>query len=344
MRVANFDFDLPRERIAVRPISPRDAARLLVVSDQMSDRSVRDLPSLLEPGDVMVLNDTRVLPARLSGRRGEARIDITLHRHVDGAVWLAFARPAKRLRPGESVVFGADFSAEVMSRRAGEVRLRFNCEGAVLGAALARYGRAPLPPYISRDEGPDSKDGTDYQTIYAVREGAVAAPTAGLHFSSALFQALDDRGIQRAFVTLHVGAGTYLPVTVDDTDDHRMHGEWGEVDAEAVLKISGARKAGKRVVAVGSTSLRLLEWAADESGQIAPFKGEVDLFIVPGYGFKVVDMMLTNFHLPRSTLFMLVCAFAGTERMKTAYSHAIHAGYRFYSYGDACLLGRQEDR
>ena len=348
MKVSEFDFELPKARIAARPASPRDSARLLEVGTARPvDRLISELPACLRPGDLLVVNDTKVIPARLAGRRGTARIEATLHKRVDGRCWDAFARPAKKLREGDVVTFGARLhggalSATVVAKgEGGEVRLAFDREGAPLDAALDAAGVAPLPPYIPRERGPDARDREDYQTIFAARRGAVAAPTAGLHFTGRLLAALDARGVTRAAVTLHVGAGTFLPVKTEDTADHRMHGEWGRLDTETADAIESARAAGGRIVAVGTTSLRLLEAAAGEDGRVRPFEGEIDLFITPGYRFKAVDLLLTNFHLPRSTLFMLVCAFAGTARMKAAYGHAIEAGYRFYSYGDATLLHRE---
>ena len=340
MRVDAFDFDLPREAIATRPARPRDSARLLDLSAGLAHRGVAELPALLRPGDVMVFNDTRVIPTRLTGTRGEARVALTLHMRMGADRWRAFARPAKRLRPGDRIVFADDFSAAVEARDGPEVDLVFDRAGAALAEALQRHGTMPLPPYLRRDA--DARDRDDYQTVFARCEGAVAAPTAGLHFTDRLLQAIDARGIARRFVTLHVGAGTFLPVSVEDTADHQMHAEWCELAPDTAVAINRCRAAGGRIVAVGTTVVRLLESAARPDGSVEAFTGEVDLFIEPGYRFKVVDLMLTNFHLPRSTLFMLVCAFAGTERMKAAYAEALAAGYRFYSYGDACLLARAE--
>ena len=342
MKVADFEFELPEDRIADRPVEPRATARLLVVRpDGFEDRIVRDLPELLAPGDLLVLNDTKVIPARLRGRRGEAKVEVTLHKEEAPGRWRVFARPAKRLRPGDRVVFTDDFSAEVAAKgEAGELTLSFDRAGVDLMKALEAHGEMPLPPYISRPQGATARDRQDYQTVYAAREGAVAAPTAGLHFTDALFDALERKGVERVFVTLHVGAGTFLPVKAERVADHAMHAEYGEVSDVAAARINAARDAGGRIVAVGTTSLRLLESAAGETGAIRPFADETDIFIVPGTPIRTADMLLTNFHLPRSTLFMLVCAFAGTERMKAAYAHAIGAGYRFYSYGDACLLER----
>ena len=340
MKVDAFDFEFPRELIAARPAVPRDAARLLEVGDDgFHDRRFGDLPCRLRRGDMVVFNDTRVIPVRLNGRRGAARVEVTLHKKVSASCWDAFARPARKLAVGDSVVFGDDFAAEVVGKGGGgEVRLRFAAEGAGLRAALERHGVTPLPPYIRR--APDARDARDYQTVYAREDGAVAAPTAGLHFTPDLFAALDRRGVRSAYLTLHVGAGTFLPVTVADTRDHRLHPEFGRIAAAAATAVNDARAAGGRIVAVGTSALRLLESAADDTGRVEPADGEVELFITPGYRFKVVDLLLTNFHLPRSTLFMLVCAFAGIERMHAAYAHAKRAGYRFYSYGDGSLLHR----
>ena len=344
MKLSDFDFDLPRELIATEPARPRDASRLLVVPARegaFEDRAVRDLPLLLRPGDLLVLNDTRVIPARLLGRRGEAAIEVTLHKAEGTGRWRAFARPAKRLKEGQRIAFAPEFSAVVAEKgEAGEVVLDFGADDTTLVALLERHGEMPLPPYIKRPKGGSAGDRGDYQTVYARREGAVAAPTAGLHFTPALFAALEARGIGRTFVTLHVGAGTFLPVKVDDVSKHVMHAEWGEVSAEAAAAIAAARARGGRIVSVGTTSLRLLESAADESGAVRAWQGETRLFITPGARIRTADMLLTNFHLPRSTLFMLVSAFAGLARMKAAYAHAVARRYRFFSYGDACLLER----
>ena len=341
MRTALFDFALPEERIALRPASPRDSARMLrVAPGLLDDLRVRDLPAQLRPGDLLVVNDTRVVPARLAGRRGAARIEATLHQRLDGARWRAFARPAKRLAVGQTVEFGPGFAAVVRARgERGEVVLDFGLDDAAFDAALARHGAAPLPPYVKRPGGPDARDAADYQTVFARRPGAVAAPTAGLHFTPGLLDRLEAAGVGRAAVTLHVGAGTFRPVDADDTRGYRLHAEWGEVGAEAARAVARTRAAGGRVVAVGTTAARLLETAAAAAdGAVRPFAGETDLFIAPGYRFRAVDALLTNFHLPRSSLFMLVCAFSGLERMRAAYAHAVERGYRFYSYGDACLL------
>jgi S-adenosylmethionine:tRNA ribosyltransferase-isomerase len=357
MRTDLFDFELPADRIALRPASPRDAARLLVVrpgqTPEQDDRIVRELPDLLRPGDQLVVNDTKVIPAALHGRRigraTEPKIEATLIRRLDGSRWRALVKPAKRLEAGDVVRFGEegkvcflgqlDATVEQKGER-GEVTLAFAFHGPVLDQAIAERGDMPLPPYIAGRRPADEQDRTDYQTRFARQEGAVAAPTAGLHFTDALVERLAARGIGLNTVTLHVGAGTFLPVTAEDTSGHQMHAEWGSVDAATTDALNGARAAGGRIVAVGSTSLRLLESAADEAGVICPFSAETSIFITPGYRFRAVDLMLTNFHLPRSTLFMLVAAFGGLDTMRRAYVHAIAAGYRFYSYGDACLLHR----
>ena len=353
MRVDAFDFDLPDDRIAIRPASPRDSARLLVVKpgEDLSDTTVNRLPGLLRPGDVLVFNDTKVIPAQLEGVRiradgATAHVGATLHMRVGPDRWKAFIRGAKKLKPGDRVDFGAnghDLAAEVLSKGdEGEAELRFDRAGGELDAALALVGHVPLPPYIASKRAEDAQDRRDYQTIYAREKGAVAAPTAGLHFTDDLFAALDEAGIRRAFVTLHVGAGTFLPVKAEDTTAHKMHAEIGHVDAQTAAILNETRANGGRVVAVGTTSLRLLESAASESGQIEPWAGATDIFITPGYRFRAVDVLMTNFHLPRSTLFMLVSAFSGLDTMRAAYAHAIETGYRFYSYGDACLLFPQE--
>lgn len=353
MRVDLFDFDLPEDRIALRPAEPRDAARLLVVrpGEGVEDRGVVDLPGLLQPGDVMIFNDTKVIPAQLKGvrRRGEAsaQVDATLHMRVAPDRWLAFVRPGKRVAPGDRIHFGHDgnscflgaLDATVLEKgERGEVLLAFDLSGAVLDEALHTVGHIPLPPYIASKRPDDERDRTDYQTIFARDEGAVAAPTAGLHFTPELFANLDARGIERHFVTLHVGAGTFLPVKADDTADHKMHAETGSVSEETAAAINAARARGSRIVAVGTTSLRLLESAADEDGRLSAWSGPTSIFITPGYRFRIVDVLMTNFHLPRSTLFMLVSAFSGLDTMRAAYVHAIENGYRFYSYGDASLL------
>jgi S-adenosylmethionine:tRNA ribosyltransferase-isomerase len=339
MRVDAFDFELPKHLIADHPARPRDAARLLAVGRALDDRVIGDLPSLLRRGDLLVVNDTRVIPTRLVGSRGAARIEATLHRDLGGGAWRAFVKGAKRLKPGDRLVFGDGFAAEVAAKHdEGDLTLRFALEGADFRAALTRLGSMPLPPYIKRAPGGDARDLQDYQTVFARRDGAVAAPTAGLHFTERLLQALDAAGVERLAVTLHVGAGTFLPVKVEDTREHRMHAETGVIDEAAAQRINAARARKGRVVAVGTTSLRLLESAADDGGRVRSFAGETTLFITPGYRFRAVDLLLTNLHLPRSTLFMLVAAFAGLERMRAAYAHAVARGYRFFSYGDACLL------
>ena len=341
MRLDDFDFDLPPDRIAQQPARPRDVARLLVVQrDGVLDRVIRDLPGLLRQGDLLVVNDTRVIPVRLTGRRGEAKVEVTLHKAEGAGVWRAFAKPAKRLTPGDRLVFGR-LAAEVAAKgEGGEVTLAFDRQGDALAQALEAEGAMPLPPYIRR-AAPEATDRADYQTLFAARPGAVAAPTAGLHFTPDLLAAVEARGVMLAKVTLHVGAGTFLPVRAERVEEHKMHAEWGEVGAAAAEAVQRTRAGGGRVVAVGTTALRLLETAARADGTVRPFSGETDLFILPGYPFKAVDVLMTNFHLPKSTLFMLVSAFAGTARMRAAYAHAIAAGYRFYSYGDACLLERE---
>ncbi|MFD1694308.1 tRNA preQ1(34) S-adenosylmethionine ribosyltransferase-isomerase QueA [Roseibium aestuarii] len=352
MRVDLFDFDLPNERIALRPARPRDAARMLVVrpgaEPVLSDRGVRDLPGLLEPGDALVFNDTRVIPAQLEGTRtrGEAvaKISATLHLRSGPDRWKAFVRPAKKLAVGETVVFAAADGSATLTATAeakndtGEVLLVFDRSGPDLDQGLAEVGHIPLPPYIALKRGEDAQDREDYQTIFADRKGAVAAPTAGLHFTPALLQALSERGIEQHKVTLHVGAGTFLPVKADDTDAHQMHAEWGEVSPETAAALQAVRARGNKVVAVGTTSLRILESAAQGEGGLAAFSGETEIFITPGYRFRAIDGLMTNFHLPKSTLFMLVSAFSGLETMRAAYAHAIETEYRFYSYGDASLL------
>ncbi len=341
---ADFDFDLAPERIAQQPARPRESARLLEVAPgRLADRVVRDLPNLLRPGDVLVANDTKVIPAQLAARRGEARIGVTLDRPLPGGSWHALLRNARRVRAGDRLTFdGAAQFADVVSRdNEGGAILRFSAEGDGFDAFLRVAGALALPPYIHRPAGPTEADGGDYQTVFARHPGAVAAPTAGLHFTPALLAALEARGVRRELVTLHVGAGTFLPMRSDIIDAHTLHPEQGAIDASVAARINAAREAGGRIVAVGTTSLRLLETAADQAGRIQPHDAETRLFIRPGHGFRTADLLLTNFHLPRSTLFMLVCAFAGIARMRTAYAHAIERGYRFYSYGDACLLQRE---
>lgn len=347
MDVALFDFDLPEELIALRPASPRDSARLLVVhgDGHLEHRTVRDLPEYLNSGDAMVVNDTRVIPARLHGvrRRGGtgARIELLLHRRLADDRYAALARPAKKLAAGDMLNFSG-LTARVAARgEAGEVDVIFEAAGAALDAAIAAAGEMPLPPYIARKRATDAQDASDYQTIFARQEGSVAAPTAGLHFTPALLSALAARGVTREALTLHVGLGTFLPVTADDTVQHRMHAEQALLDAAVAARLNGVHAGGKRIAAAGTTSLRTLESAADESGILHPLDRATDIFITPGYRFRAVDMLLTNFHLPRSTLFMLVSAFMGLKIMKAAYAEAVGRGYRFYSYGDACLLLRR---
>ncbi|GAA3073017.1 tRNA preQ1(34) S-adenosylmethionine ribosyltransferase-isomerase QueA [Rhizobium viscosum] len=360
MRVDLFDFDLPDERIALRPAEPRDSARLLVVDPNgqpvLSDHRVFDLPFFLRTGDALVFNDTKVIPAQLEGIRhregaGGQQVSATLHMRIGANKWKAFAKPGKRIKEGDRIAFGhsgescmiGSLDATVEEKgEAGEVTLAFDLSGPALDEAIAGVGHIPLPPYIAAKRPEDERDRADYQTIYAREEGAVAAPTAGLHFTPGLFEALDKAGIERHFVTLHVGAGTFLPVKADDTDDHKMHLESGYVSAEIAAKLNAVRERGGRIICVGTTSLRLIESATEENGEIKPWAGATGIFITPGYRFKAVDILMTNFHLPRSTLFMLVSAFAGFETMHAAYKHAISTGYRFYSYGDASLLFRKD--
>jgi S-adenosylmethionine:tRNA ribosyltransferase-isomerase len=361
MRTDLFDFELPPERIALRPAAPRDAARLLVVrpgrTPEYEDRGVRDLPDLLRAGDALVVNDTKVIPARLHGRRigrgaTEPAIEATLHRRLDGSRWRALVKPAKRLSTGDVVRFGTEgavcflgqLDATVEEKgMGGEVTLAFAFHGPVLDQAVDERGAMPLPPYIAARRAPDERDRADYQTMFAQVDGSVAAPTAGLHFTDSLHTRLLERGISLHKVTLHVGAGTFLPVKAADTTEHRMQAEQGSVSAETADALNAARRAGGRIVAVGSTSLRLIESASQDDGTVRPFTGETALFITPGHRFRAVGVMMTNFHLPRSTLFMLVAALCGVDLMKRAYAHAIETGYRFYSYGDACLLFRAQD-
>ena len=339
MRVELFDFDLPEDRIALRPAVPRDAARLLhVEGERLDDRTMRDLPDLLRAGDCLVFNDTRVIPAQLEGRRGDARIGATLHKREGPRSWHAFVRNAKRVRVGDVVDFGAGVTAAAGDRGSdGSVLLDFHGEEPV-ELLLDRAGRMPLPPYIASKRPTDARDTDDYQTMFASQPGAVAAPTAALHFTPELLDALARAGVDHVTLTLHVGAGTFLPMKVDDTDDHVMHAEWGRIDAATAARLNDVREGGGRLVAVGTTSLRLLESATDDDGRIAAFEGDTAIFITPGYAFKAIDGLITNFHLPRSTLFMLVSALMGRETMHAAYAHAIESGYRFYSYGDASLL------
>jgi S-adenosylmethionine:tRNA ribosyltransferase-isomerase len=354
--LSEFDFELPPDRIAQAPVRPRDAARLLCVrasalthdgegTARLADHTVRDLPDLLRTGDVLVVNDTRVIPAQLTAWRGDARIGITLDQPQPDGTWHALARNARRLHAGDLLRFdgGGELSAIVTARDPdGGVTLQFDRRDDAFAAALQQAGALALPPYIHRPHGPQPADAADYQTVFAMRDGAVAAPTAGLHFTPALLAGLAAHGVGLVTVTLHVGAGTFLPVRSDDVSQHRMHAERGEISGAAAAAVNAAKAAGGRVVAVGTTSLRLLESAADDAGTVKPLAGETSLFILPGHQFRAVDLLMTNFHLPRSTLFMLVCAFAGTAAMRAAYTHAIASGYRFYSYGDASLLWRHD--
>jgi S-adenosylmethionine:tRNA ribosyltransferase-isomerase len=358
MRTDLFDFELPAERIALRPASPRDSARLLVVKSgaRLHDQAVSDLPQWLKAGDQLVVNDTKVISAQLKGRRigreTEPKIEATLIKRLDTSRWQALVKPAKKLARGDVVRFGNEgrvcllghLDAEVEDKgEDGAVTLSFSFHGPTLDSAIADLGSPPLPPYIASKRVPDEHDAADYQTMFATNEGAVAAPTAGLHFTPGLEAALRERGVGLHRITLHVGAGTFLPVKADDTSEHKMHSEWGAISSQVAEALNAARAKGGRVVAVGSTSLRVLESAAAENGEIRPFNDDTAIFITPGYRFRAVDILLTNFHLPRSTLFMLVSAFTGLETMKQAYAHAIQTGYRFYSYGDACLLFRGHD-
>jgi len=351
VRVDLFDFELPEDRIALHPAEPRDSARMLVVrpGEPLADRHVTDLLTLLRAGDVLVVNDTKVLPAELKGTRirgdNRASVSFNLHKRVDAKTWRAFARPAKRLHLLDRLELGDDGSLGAMvagKGETGEVTLEFDLGGAQLDEAIKAHGAMPLPPYIGAKRGTEDRDKSDYQTVFAAVDGAVAAPTAGLHFTETLIQHLSEMGVAVERVTLHVGAGTFLPMKADDTDDHVMHAEWGELSEAVVHRLEAAKAAGGRIVAVGTTSLRLLETAARATDSLRPFIGETDIFITPGFRFRAVDVLMTNFHLPKSTLFMLVSAFAGLETMQAAYAHAIRTGYRFYSYGDASLLFRQE--
>jgi S-adenosylmethionine:tRNA ribosyltransferase-isomerase len=355
MRVDQFDFDLPDDRIALRPAEPRDAARMLVLRPgaPFEDRGVRDLPDLLQPGDALVFNDTRVIPGQLKGERfrdgGSVPVSATLHMRVDASRWLAFAKPGRRLAVGDRIRFGGhgtsclgqNLDATLEAKNpGGDVLLAFDMAGPVLDEAIKAHGAMPLPPYIAAKRGQDARDASDYQTVYAREDGAVAAPTAGLHFTDHLLAAIDAAGIERHFLTLHVGAGTFLPVKAEDTRDHRMHSEIGIVTHETAAALNAVKAGGGRIVAVGTTSLRLLESACGADGELRPFAGPTDIFITPGYEWRFTDALMTNFHLPKSTLFMLVSAFCGLDRMQAAYGHAISSGYRFYSYGDSSLLFR----
>ncbi len=365
MKVSSFDFDLPIDLIADRPADPRDSARLLHINNPLSDLNITDFPSLLKKGDLLVFNDTKVIAARLRGKRGDANIEITLHQRLshydnqssfqqklessheidsslrwnDKNIWSVFAKPAKKLHLGDVFTVSDDFYAEVIDKKeSGEVILSFNKSGDDFYSELDKHGVMPLPPYISKKRKENEDDKENYQTIYAKELGAVAAPTAGLHFTEEIFKQLEKQGVSISFVTLHVGAGTFLPVKVDDTDNHKMHSEWCSISEETANLINKTKKNGGRIIAVGTTSLRTLESAADDNGFIKPYIADTDIFITPGYKFKIIDLLFTNFHIPKSTLFMLVCAFAGEKTMKNAYAHAIDEKYRFYSYGDACLL------
>ena len=342
MRLDDFDYHLPPERIAAEPASPRSSAKMLDMrGGDFTDRIVSDLPECLNEGDLLIVNNTRVLPARLVGKRGEAKINITLHQRADDAVWRAFAKPAKKLREGDIIVFSETLSAEVIQiGDDGERSLKFSKAGDDLDLALEEVGVMPLPPYIPRPEGVREDDADHYQTMFAARNGAVAAPTAGLHFTPDLYDALKAKGVQIAEVTLHVGAGTFLPVKVDDVRDHKMHSEWGEISEETAALINATKVKGGRVVAVGTTSLRILEACWKDHGEVRPYQAETDLFIIPGFEFGVVDMLMTNFHLPKSTLLMLISAFTGKDLVDNAYEYAIKNEYRFFSYGDSCLMER----
>ncbi len=345
MKTSRFDFELPRKFIAEKPVFPRDSARLLHISDSLDNMRMQDLPSLLRAGDMMVFNNTRVIPACLNGYKNATKISVTLHKRLhnsDGGVWKVFAKPVRKLKVGDKFTVSGNFHAEIIAKgEGGEITLKFNVSGKQFDELLAEHGEPPLPPYITKKREVTDSDKQSYQTIYAKEDGAVAAPTAGLHFTEELFAVLDGRGVKCSFVTLHVGAGTFLPVKVEDTDEHKMHSEFYTISQETADEINDARENGGRIIAVGTTSMRVLESVADENGKLHADSGETDIFITPGYKFRAVDLLLTNFHLPRSTLFMLVCAFAGMEKMQAAYRHAIAEEYRFYSYGDACLISCQ---
>lgn len=345
MKTEIFTFDMPSELIANEPANPRDSSKLLHLNEDgsISHHQVKDLDQLLRTGDILVFNDTKVIPARLSGIRGQAHFEITLFKQIDLSTWETLIKNSRRLKINDIITFNDNFYATVVQKKEeGPVLLKFNKSGADLMTSLHETGIMPLPPYIKREQGGRESDKANYQTIYAKHEGAVAAPTAGLHFTDNLFQKLEEKGIEKLFVTLHVGGGTFLPVKVDDTDDHKMHAEFGVLTKETADKINKAKKEGRRIITVGTTSLRLLESAADENGIVHPFEKDTSIFITPGYQFKVIDAMFTNFHLSGSTLFMLVCAFAGIDTMKATYKTAIEKNYRFFSYGDACLLEKQK--
>ena len=339
MRVDIFDYDLPVEKIATSPARPRDASRLLdLTGGKLADKTILDLPDIFQPNDLLVINDTRVIPSRLKGVRESVKIEITLHKQIENGIWAAFARPAKRLKQGDKIVFNSTFKATVQSRKAGEVILDFQSDDQTILDELHKIGRMPLPPYIKRSELSKSElDQQDYQSIFAERLGAVAAPTASLHFTPALLNEIKSKGVKQVNITLHVGAGTFLPITASDSDDHKMHSEWAELTNDATSLIKKTKQDGGRIIALGTTVLRVLESAA-LNGELRAFSGETDLFITPGFTFRVVDLLLTNFHQPRSTLIMLVAAFAGTNRILEAYEYAKNNGYRFLSYGDACLI------
>ena len=339
MRVDIFDYDLPIEKIATSPARPRDASRLLdLTGGKLADKTILDLPGIFQPNDLLVINDTRVIPSRLNGLRDSVKVEITLHKQIENGIWAAFARPAKRLKQGDKIVFNSTFKATVQSRKAGEVILDFQSDDQTILDELHKIGRMPLPPYIKRSELSKSElDQQDYQSVFAKRLGAVAAPTASLHFTPALLNEIKLQGVKQVNITLHVGAGTFLPVTASDSGDHKMHSEWAELTNDAISLIKETKKSGGRIIALGTTVLRVLESAA-LNGELRAFSGETDLFITPGFTFRVVDLLLTNFHQPRSTLIMLVAAFAGTNRILEAYEYAKNNGYRFLSYGDACLL------
>jgi S-adenosylmethionine:tRNA ribosyltransferase-isomerase len=339
MKTSLFDFTLPESHIASAPAYPRDSSRMLVVGDALQDKNIGELIDFLRAGDVLVFNDTKVIPARLLGMRNNAKIEILLHKKISAKEWQCFAKPAKKLRTHDMVAFASDFLAQVKQKYDdGQVLLEFDYPENIFQQKLEKYGSMPLPPYIERNRKADNSDNSNYQTIYARNSGSVAAPTAGLHFTEKLLAAIDAKGVKRVHITLHVGGGTFLPVKTDDTSEHKMHSEYAEISKETAELINAAKKAGRLVIAVGTTSLRTLESAADEYGILQEFAGETDIFITPGYKFKIVDALLTNFHLPKSTLFMLVSALMGVKKMQEAYAHAIKNNYRFYSYGDACLL------
>ena len=343
MRVDIFNFDLPPDRIANEPAEPRDSAKLLhIMQSGLEDKTIRDLPDLLRPDDVLVFNDTKVIPARIYGIRGKAAVEATLLKQINLSTWKCLIKNARRLKIGDEIMFADDFTATVLAKDAeGPVTLEFNVKGADLFAKLHQYGIMPLPPYIKREKSGKESDKANYQTVYAKHEGAVAAPTAGLHFTEQLLEQIRAKGVAEEFLTLHVGGGTFLPVKVSDTKDHKMHAEYGIITKEVAERLNKAKQDGRRIIPVGTTAMRLLESAADENGVLHPFAQETSIFITPGYHFRFCDVLFTNFHLPQSTLFMLVCAFAGIDTMKNAYQHAIDNHYRFFSYGDACLIEKQ---